>query len=80
MRANGDSDYDIPDKFKWQIGKTAASVVFVNRAEEYLAACQDGKKEALVRELIRKIKAHELVFFVFVDDFEGFLKTQGDFE
>lgn len=76
MRADGSNDFWVPESMQWTIGQTAASIDFVNRADEYLAARQDGKKEVLVRELIRKTKAHELVFIAFVDDFEGFLKTQ----
>lgn len=50
-----------PSGMEWQIGKTAASISFVNDAERFISTCQDTSKMELLREAIQKVKNGELV-------------------
>ena len=45
----------------WQIGKTAASIRFVNNAEKFLATCQDEEKAQLLLEATRRIRSGEWI-------------------
>ncbi len=51
-----------PPAYRWQIGKTAASINFVTSAETFLQMCQDAKKADLLHEAIQKVKKGSLVF------------------
>ncbi len=50
-----------PPGMEWQIGKTAASIRFVNDTERFLETCQDTHKAELLREAIRQVKNGGLV-------------------
>lgn len=50
-----------PPGMEWQIGKTAASIRFVNDTERFLETCQDTDKAELLRGVVRRIKNGELV-------------------
>lgn len=50
-----------PPGLAWQIGKTAASIAFVNSAEAFLETCQDANKVALLRQAIERVKNSSLV-------------------
>lgn len=50
-----------PPGLEWQIGKTAASIDFVNSAEVFLQTCQDEKKADSLLKAIQKVKDGSLV-------------------
>jgi len=52
-----------PPGMEWQIGKTVASIRFVNGTEVFLETCQDTDKAELLREAILKVKNGELVLY-----------------
>ena len=50
-----------PPGAAWQVGKTAASISFVNDAEKFLATCQHEKKAQLLLEATRRVRSGEWV-------------------
>ncbi len=52
----------IPDSISWQMGKTPASIRFVNDAEELMSQSNSDINKFLLRGAIEKIKTEELVF------------------
>lgn len=50
-----------PPGAAWQIGKTAASISFVNNAEAFLKTCQEEEKAEILRSAIQKVKDGSLV-------------------
>jgi len=50
-----------PPGMEWQIGKTAASISFVNDADRFLATCQDEQQSRVLRDVIQKVKDGSLV-------------------
>jgi len=51
----------LPPGIKWQTGKTAASISFVNSAERFLTTCRDEQKSRLLRESVQKVKDGSLI-------------------
>ena len=49
-----------PPGMEWQIGKTAASIRFVNDTERFLETYRDTDKAELLREAVRQVKNGEL--------------------
>jgi hypothetical protein len=45
-----------PASAQWQIGKTAASISFVQEAERYIGSCKNRKETARLKKEIRAIK------------------------
>lgn len=50
-----------PPSLEWQLGKTAASILFVNDAEIFISTCQDEKKIELLHAAIKDVKSGQLV-------------------
>ena len=65
----------VPQDVRWQFGKNAASIRFVGKAEEFIAACDDAVKIAKLQEAITKIKSGELVLTVWTTPQEFLDKT-----
>ena len=53
--------FEPPKEFEWEIGKTAASIAFVNDTERFLETCHDKDRIELLREAMRQIKEGKLV-------------------
>jgi len=51
-----------PQMHNWQIGKTPASIRFVQLSEQYLENGDDDEKAFALREAIADIKSGKLVF------------------
>lgn len=51
----------LPPGMEWQIGKTAASIAFVNETETFLRICEDVHNSELLRAAVEKVKSGELV-------------------
>lgn len=50
-----------PPGSEWQMGKTAASISFINNAETFMRICQDARKIEVLREMVQKVKDGELM-------------------
>jgi len=46
-----------PPGLEWQIGKTAASISFVNETNTFLMTCNDSHEAALLRDAVEKVKS-----------------------
>lgn len=63
----------IPDEISWQMGKSPASIRFVNDAEKLMAKSNSDIDRCLLREAVEKIKTGDLVIYNFKKP-EDFLK------
>ena len=65
-----------PNDLAWQIGKTAASIKFVNDMEAWIAAHPNEKEEFVweLRQHIKGVKEGKFVFNDFVDVFKFWTK------
>lgn len=50
-----------PPGCEWQIGATAASIAFVNEAEEYIRYCSDQEQIIVLRRLVERLKNKEII-------------------
>ena len=48
-----------PPGAEWEVGKTAASISFVNDVQKYLVTCQDEKNTQLLLEATRRVRNGE---------------------
>ena len=49
-----------PNRLKWQFGKTAASIKFVEDTRIFIKTCRSATKKAILNDAIEKIKSGEL--------------------
>lgn len=55
-----------PPGLEWQMGKTAASITFVNKTEAYIAS--ESHRLSRLRELVEKVKAGNIVVTEWIED------------
>lgn len=51
----------LPPGLNWQMGKTAASIAFVNESDAYMLSCSDPNSIIALSDAIAKVKSGELV-------------------
>lgn len=65
-----------PSGFEWQIGKTAASISFVNDAERYITACSNADEIELLKKVVQDVKEGKRVLDQWLT-VEEFLAKEG---
>ncbi len=64
-----------PQGAEWQIGKTAASIKFVNDAVRYIETCQNEQDRGKLLGAVEKLKRGEMVLEASLDP-EDFLSQE----
>ena len=64
-----------PADQQWTLGKTAASVAFVNEGEQHLFHVSDPVKYTKLRDRIDRVKSGQDVIEYFIEDWDGYVEN-----